>query len=434
MQCMRCGSKVPLYGAKSFLCRCGGLYDVRHDFSEIARGGRVYWHDVFDKRCRPVRGHAETTSGVWRFTELVMPSIERYNIVTLGEGVMPFWRAGENLRNWVGGNLDLWIMPEGLTPTASFKDFGGTVMVSVAKQSGVEAIGCASTGDTSAMAAAYAAAAGMKCVVVLPKGKVTDAQLVQPLAYGAKVISIPGSFDDCMRVVRELVDAGKMFPANSLNPARIEGHQATVFLAAQFFDWCLPDWFVVPIGNGSNSSSVGKGMRTLSELGLVGRRSRILGTQSEAANPLAMSWGTVQKDGCAQASESEWMKAYKPLEELGDTTATAARIGNPVSAEKVMREVVSADGAVLTVSEIGLNTAVLVAGRDGHFVCPQTGMALAGLRKAVPLGLIRERERVVVVSTAAGIKFPGVVTEYGDGTVLETGSCRTEEIAEAIGV
>jgi len=228
--CMDCGSEEPLYGTTHFTCACGGLFDVIHTggCSRNMRGD-------FDTRALPSHYSPLYNSGVWRFHELIMPTLHVKDIISLGEGVIPFWPAGNNLRRWIGGDLDLWIIPEGLTPTGSFKDFGGTAAISVARKMGVKAIICASTGDTSAMAAAYAAKAGITCAVVLPEGKVTDVQLAQPIAHGAKVILIPGNFDECMRVVGELVKAQRAFPINSINPTRIEGHQATVFLTAQFF-------------------------------------------------------------------------------------------------------------------------------------------------------------------------------------------------------
>lgn len=428
LRCMKCHAEVPLYGTTQFVCPCGELYDVLHfgvDYEGLKK--------TFDARTLPSNQCVRHNSGVWRFHELVMPTLAPEEIISLGEGQMPFWQAGNKLRTWVGGGLDLWIMPEGLTPTGSFKDFGGTVAISVAKKSGVKAIVCASTGDTSAMAAAYAAKAGIACAVVLPKGKVTAVQLAQPIAHGAKVIVVPGVFDECMRVVRELVESQRAFPINSMNPTRIEGHQATVFLAAQFFGWQMPDAFVVPVGNGSNSSSIGKAVRKLYNARLVEDvGTKLVGVQSAAANPLAKSWESVQFGNIADPTA--WLNAYQPTNQLGLTTATAALIGKPVSYAKVMREINASRGAVLTATEQELNQAVLVAGSDGHFVCPQTGTALAGLRQAVRRGIVKSGQRVVVVSTATGLKFPDVPVQFGSNSVIETKTCNTEEVASIIGI
>ncbi len=293
-------------------------------------------------------------------------------------------------------------------------------MISVAKAAGIKNIGCASTGDTSAMAAAYASAAGMGCVVILPKGKVTPAQLAQPLVYGAKVIILPGDFDVCMRVVRELVREGMLFPANSLNPTRIEGHQATVFLTAQSFRWELPDWFALPVGNGSNCSSVGKGIRLMRELGYHGVMPRILGCQSHAAMPLASSWLKISRD--QEVTLENWRRDYQPMS-VGETAATAARIGDPVSRDKVMREIIASNGAMAIAGEAALNEAVAVCGRDGYFVCPQTGIALEGVRQAVLNGTIPKGARVVVVSTANGLKFTESAAASLEESIIDAPDC-----------
>ncbi|GMQ95027.1 MAG: threonine synthase [Patescibacteria group bacterium] len=429
LQCIDCGHKTDLLEERLFRCpNCDGLYDVCHDYPKVQKS-------TFDARTMARVGSSPMNrSGVWRFKELIMPYLPESDIISLGEGNVPIVEAGRNLKKWIGGELDLWLILEGMTPTGSFKDFGGTVMMSVAKAAGINTVACASTGDTSAMAAAYAAAGGMKCAVILPEGKVTAAQLVQPLVYGASVITLPGDFDDCMRVMQELVRNYGVYPANSLNPTRIEGHQATTFLLAQFFNWTLPDWIAVPVGNGSNSSSIGKGMRLLKDLGLVERTARILGCQSEAANPLSKSWMSVQSDG--HASPADWRFAFVPIA-VGETTATAARIGNPVSKDKVIREVTAvgyAEGAMEIADEEALNEAVEICGKDGIFICPQTGTALAGVRNALRNGRIESGQRIVVVSTATGLKFTESVTARLETAIIKASDCETSTIAKKLGV
>jgi threonine synthase len=341
--------------------------------------------------------------------------------------------AGDRVSKWVGGDLDLWIIPEGQTITGSFKDHGGSSATSVAQVSGQEKMGCASTGDTSAMAAAYCAAAKMECVVILPKRLVTNVQIAQSVAHGARIILIPGSFDDCMRVVRELCDEGRLFPINSINPTRIEGHMATVFLAAQFMRWQLPDAFALPVGNGSNTSSVGKAIRLLKELEFVDdKECKIIAAQSDSANPLATSWERAQSRGFAD--HDMWLTDYKPREKLGDTVATAARIGAPVSYRKVMREITASRGAVLTASEADLIEATRVLGASGFSCCPQTGTALAGLRQSVQRGFLKRGATVFLVSTATSLKFPDVAVQAGGDLITEAGTCDTTEIAAMMGV
>lgn len=436
--CIGCGHRTDLLEERIFMCpRCGNLYDVVHDYSQFNVGGFNAYTKIFDARAEKSQSCGDNSphirSGVWRFHEWIMPHLPIEHIVTLGEGNVPIVQAGKNLREWVGGDIDLWLILEGMTPTGSFKDFGGTVMTSVARAAGICAIGCASTGDTSAMAAAYASAAGMKCVVVLPKGKVTAAQLAQPLVYGASVITLPGNFDDCMRVVRELVQAGRLFPANSLNPTRIEGHQSTVFLTAQFFDWNLPDWFALSVGNGSNCSSVGKAMRLMKQFGYSGNMARILGCQSEAAHPLAQSWN-IANTGRDEVSEESWKNWYIHQSQVGETTATAALIGRPVSYQKVIREVVASRGVMDIVPEQHLNEAVAICGKDGYFVCPQTGTALAGVKLAVADGTIPKGNRVVVVSTANGLKFTESATAGLEQNIIHAHNCDIETVANIMGL
>src|SRR5680860_309920 len=200
LECINCGHETSLLEERTFACpKCGGLYDVKHDLKGLSFLKAMT--DIFDNRAKNIRidSDPKTKSGVWRFKEWIMPSIPDNQIVSLGEGNVPIVHAGKHLSAWIG-DVDVYLILEGMTPTGSFKDFGGTVMMSVAKAAGIKAIGCASTGDTSAMAAAYASAAGIDCAVILPEGKVTPAQLAQPLVHGAKVITLPGTFDDCMTV------------------------------------------------------------------------------------------------------------------------------------------------------------------------------------------------------------------------------------------
>ncbi|OQA02678.1 MAG: Threonine synthase [bacterium ADurb.Bin400] len=247
--------------------------------------------------------------------------------------------------------------------------------------------------------------------------------------FGAKVILVPGSFDDCIPILNGLVSDYGVYPGNSLNPARIEGHQATVFLAAKFFGWEFPEWFIVPVGNGSNCSSIGKALRLMKSQGF-NASSRILGCQSKAANPIWQSW---IKSGGQTCTRNSWQLAYTPVT-VGETIATAARIGNPVSKDKVIREITYSNGAMAEASEFELAEAVLVCSKDGHFVCPQTGIALAGLRQAVASGLFRKGQKVVVVSTADGLKFTQPFVAKNDNPTITAPDCRIGTIADIIGI
>jgi threonine synthase len=437
LSCINCGYKTDLLEERKFRCpKCGDLYDIEHDLKSPGKTLAEYT-EMFDSRVSTKSFQSEGAkyhSGVWRFQEWIMPYMPESSIVSLGEGNVPIVRAGKHLQEWVGDDVELYIIMEGMTPTGSFKDFGGTVMMSVAKAAGVKNVCCASTGDTSAMAAAYSTAAGIQCAVLLPKGKITPVQLAQPLVHGAKVILLPGDFDDCMKVMQDLVTKYGVYPANSLNPARIEGHQATVFLIAQYFGWKCPDWIAIPVGNGSNCSSVGKALRLLKGFGSP-NTSKILGCQSEAANPLAKSWNSARQQGEEgfYAPLDKWKSSYKPIN-VGETTATAARIGDPVSRDKVMREITNSKGAMQIAAELDLNEAVSICGRDGYFVCPQTGIALAGVRNARQKGCIRKGEKVVVVSTATGLKFTESAAANLQSDIITAADCKTESIAKILKV
>ncbi|MCX6722266.1 MAG: pyridoxal-phosphate dependent enzyme [Candidatus Staskawiczbacteria bacterium] len=422
LECIKCGHQADLLQERKFRCpQCGNLYDVMHDFSHLPNADIL--KQTFADRMM-MFNHAfgnVAQSGVWRYKELIMPHLPHEYIVSLGEGSVPILHAGPNLCKWIGIE-NLWLILEGLTGTGSFKDYGMTVLISVAKAAGIKVVACSSTGDTSAALAAYAAAAGMKCIVILPRGKVTPVQIVQPLANGALVLTADTDFDGCMNIMEFLVRECGAYPGNSLQPSRIEGHQATAFQIAHFFGWNMPDVIALPVGNGSDCSSVGKGMRLLKQLGLVPESSRILGCQSEAACPLAKSW-------LFNDSQLAWEAAYKPMK-VGETTATAARIGNPVSKDKVMREIIASHGAMEIALEQDLNEAVAVCGKDGIFVCPQTGIALAGIRNAVAIGMIGPNETVVAVSTATGLKFTESAARNLEKGIVDLPDCDPASVAK----
>ena len=437
-----CNHKTDLLTERKFRCPdCDSLYDIEHNFESLNKSFDDY-KKIFDERAANTIGNVENdpryTSGVWRFHEWIMPFLPVSDIVSLGEGICPIVPAGKNLQKWIGGDINLFILMEGMTPTGSFKDYGGTVLMSIAKAAGVKAVACASTGDTSAMAAAYATKAGIRCAVILPKGQITSAQLAQPLVHGARIINLPSDFDKCMQVMQELVKDYNVYPANSLNPARIEGHQASVFQITQAFGWQLPEWIALPVGNGSNCSSIGKGMRLLEKFGLK-NISKILACQSTAANPLATSF-KLAKDLINKNDDKfipqghlvkTWEEQYKPIQ-VGTTTATAARIGNPVSRAKVMREITHSKGELEIANEKDLNDAVTQVGLDGHFICPQTGIALAGVRNAVKAGVVKKGETVVVISTATGLKFTETAAKNLEHNIIELDNCDAKNVADLL--
>ncbi len=378
---------------------CEGLLIVNHDFERLKRTSAAEWKSLFTER-----GHTTEWplgSGVWGKRELVCPVVDTENVVSMYEGhTNVFWakRLGEQLQL-----EDLSIKLCRNTHTGSFKDLGMTVLVSVVNemmQTGkpVRAVGCASTGDTSAALAAYAAHAGIPAIVLLPKDKVSVAQLVQPVANGAITLSLETDFDGCMAIVQKVAANDGIYLANAMNPLRIEGQKTVGMEIVQQFDWEVPDWIIIPGGNLGNIAALGKGLLELLELGIIDKLPRLVCAQAEAADPLYRSYLT------------EFEK-FEPLR-AAPTLASAIQIGNPVSAERAIAVLKRFDGIVENASEQELADASVEADRTGLFTCPHTGVALAALKKLLARGQIRRDERVVVVSTAHGLKFTDFKVRY----------------------
>jgi threonine synthase len=283
-----------------------------------------------------------------------------------------------------------------------------TVLVSVVKQMladgrPIRAVACASTGDTSAALAAYAAAADIPAVILLPRGKVSTAQLVQPIANGALVLALDTDFDGCMAIVQRLTQEPTIYLANSMNSLRIEGQKTVGIEIVQQFDWEVPDWIVIPAGNLGNVSALGRGLLMMQELGMIDRLPRIACAQAANANPLYLSYRTN-------------FEAYRPVE-AKKTAATAIQIGAPVSYERAVKVLQAFSGVVEQASEDELANAAAHADRVGLYCCPQTGVALAALLKLVERGKIQANDRVVVISTAHGLKFTGFKVDYHEGAL-----------------
>jgi threonine synthase len=378
--------------------RCGDLLQVVHDLDALRHRSPVAWMRLFDDRYK--RTAWPYGSGVWGKKEWISPDIRDENVVSMDEGgTNIFWaeRYGREI-----GLEDLWVKMCGNSHTGSFKDLGMTVLVSVVKQmiadgAGVSAVACASTGDTSAALAAYAAAAGIPAIVILPKARVSAAQLVQPLANGALVLSVDTDFDGCMAIVQRLAAEEGVYLANSMNSLRLEGQKTLSIEIVQQFDWEVPDVIVIPGGNLGNVSAIGAGFEMMLQLGLTARRPRIVVAQAAAANPLY------------RAYRNGW--AFEPMT-AQPTIATAIQIGNPVSIRKAVHTLKTFNGIVEQASESELAEAAARADKTGMFNCPHTAVALAALEKLVDRGEIRRDDRVVVISTANGLKFSEFKTAY----------------------
>lgn len=393
-----------------YYSRSGGLLEVQHDFTALRQKSADEWKRLFEKRWMGTKW--PFGSGVWGKMEWVFPQMAHDNIVSLFEG-------GTNL-SWLQrfgqevGVEDLWLKNCGVSHTGSFKDLGMTVLVSAVKQmisegKPIRAIACASTGDTSAALAAYGAAAGIPTIVFLPKGKVSIAQLVQPVANGATVIALDADFDQCMKVVRAVTadPNNGLYLANSLNSLRIEGQKTVGIEIVQQFDWQVPDWIIIPGGNLGNTSALGKGLLMLHELGLIDRLPRLVCAQAKHANPLY------------RAYQNNWR--YEPIQ-AQPTAASAIQIGDPVSINRAISTLRRFDGIVEQASEQELADAAARADRTGAYACPHTGVALAAMIKLIDRGIIGRRDRVVVISTAHGLKFSRFKVDYHESTLREVAS------------
>jgi threonine synthase len=397
-QCVECGRTRPLLEIV-YRCDCGGLLEVKHDLAS-ARGSPKDWRALFDARWGAREG--PDASGVWRYRELVLPDLTADTIVSMPEGGTRLYRS-RILEREIGLD-DLRIKHEGENPTLSFKDRGMTAGVSWARRLGVPRVACASTGDTSASMAAYAAFAGIASVVLLPENRVSVEQLSQPIAYGAKTLALQTDFDGCMRLVAELTRVRPVYLLNSMNSIRIEGQKSIVWETIQQLDWKIPDWIIVPVGNAGNISALGKGLLEWRQLGLLGpegRLPRLVGVQAVAANPFARSY----RGGFAKR---EALTA-------GKTVASAIAIGDPVSYEKAKRVVLATGGVVTDATEDEILDAKALVDAAGVAVCPNSATAVAGLRKLAADGTIKRGELVVVVATAHGLKFSGTTVAYHEG-------------------
>ncbi len=394
-----CGQTYPLDTVIYQCHRCGALLDVEHDMTALADRSGSAWKELFEHRYRSTS--VPYGSGVWGKKEWVLPEIDDAHIVSLHEGATPlFWaeRFGKAI-----GLPDIWLKLCGTTHTGSFKDLGMTVLVSQVKQmiargAPIKAVACASTGDTSAALAAYCAAAGIQSVVLLPRGKISIAQLVQPIANGALVLALDTDFDGCMRLVQQITRDETIYLANSMNSLRIEGQKTVGIEIVQQFNWQVPDVIIIPGGNLGNVSALGKGLLMLKQLGLVDRLPRIVVAQAERANPLYRAY-------------LRNFEIFEPVQ-AQKTLASAIQIGNPVSYEKAVRTLKQFNGIVEQATEEELADAAALADRCGLFNCPHTGVALAVLVKLLRAGKIDKAERVVVISTAHGLKFVEMKVDY----------------------
>lgn len=391
-----------------YVCaKCGDLLEIER--TEAGSFDAASLREVWRERRMSL--DVKDRSGVWRFREF-LPFDEDVEVVSLGEGNTQVYDA-PRCAAYCG--LDaLRLKHQGNNPTGSFKDTGMTVAVTQAKKLGMRRVVCASTGNTAASLAAYAARAGMECTIMAPAGQVSAAKLAQALDYGAKIQEIEGNFDTCMRAIRELVEDGSAYLVNSINPFRIEGQKTVAFELAEQLGWCAPDHLVVPGGNLGNSSAFGKGFRDLVAAGLLDRQPQITVVQAEGAAPFARFY----HEGAAKIVD----------EEHPQTLASAIKIGAPVSWKKASSAVHNSGGRVITVSEQEIAGAKAIIGRDGIGCEPASATTVAGIRRLVHDNRIKKHESVVAVLTGHLLKDTDYVIKYHEGTLVAPDGTRINRI------
>jgi len=384
--------------------RCQDLLEIRYDYEQMA--------SHVDTRLWRSRSFS-----VWRYREQ-LPLSNDTKIVTLGEGGTGLHRS-ENLADDVG-LISLHIKFEGENPTGSFKDRGMTVGVSKALEAKAKMVACASTGNTSASLSAYAARAGVRCIVLIPFGKIAQGKLAQAMAHGATILEIEGNFDDALKSVIALTKRDRSIALlNSVNPFRVEGQKTLAFEVCDQLDFKSPDVVIVPVGNAGNISAIWKGFEELRKIHIIEKVPRMMGIQAEGAAPIASAY---------KHKDVEIKNVQNP-----ETIATAIRIGAPASWKKALRAVKESNGAMDTVSDDEILQAQKdLARREGLFVEPASASSVAGLRKLLDQGLIERDEEIVCVATGHGLKDPQIVSKIGN-TPVKTKS-DIESIERTLGI
>ncbi|WCL49318.1 threonine synthase [Leptospira sp. GIMC2001] len=412
-----CGATYPL-GEIIYTCKKDGeLLEVSHDMEKLSSRSGADWKELFDARIGSYR--FPFNSGIWSKREWVLPEIETQNIVSSGEGNTHLYDTGRFAKEL--GLDGLFVKQCGVSHTGSFKDLGMTVLVSqvnqmIADGKDIKAVACASTGDTSAALASYAAKAGIPSVIFLPANKVSAAQLIQPVSNGSLVLALDTDFDGCMNIVKQVTEKQGIYLANSMNSLRIEGQKTIAIEIVQQLGWEVPDWIVIPGGNLGNVSALGKGFEMMFDLGLIDRLPRICLAQAKNASPLYDAFLRDYSD-------------FKPVT-ANKTLASAIQIGDPVSVKKAIKILKKFNGVVEIASEAELSDAAHRADRYGLYNCPHTGVALAATFKLIEAGTIRKKDKVVVISTAHGLKFTEFKVQYHNSQIPETDSRYINKIVE----
>jgi threonine synthase len=411
-RCIACGDLSDA-ASQDFRCaRCGDLLEITYpswtESKPDATRLKAAWRD------RRASSRAVDLSGVWRFREL-LPAIDADpEVITLREGNTPLYELPRCSR--ITGVAPLFAKHQGMNPTGSFKDAGMTVAATFAKRAGFHWVACASTGNTSASMAAYAARGGMRSLVLVPEGKISWSKLSQALDYGAVTCQLRTDFDGCLELLQQLVRRARVYQLNSINPFRLEGQKTLAIELLEQLDWQPPDHIIVPGGNLGNSSAIGKALVEMRHLGLIPRLPRLSVIQAEGANPLVRT---------LREAAAKRLISVSP-----ETRATAIRIGNPASWKKAANVLEASGGACEQVSEMEIAQAKAEIGAEGIGCEPASAVTLAGLKRLLKQGFVKPGETVVLVLTGNLLKDPDYTIDFHRGDLFE--GTRDEQASTAL--
>jgi threonine synthase len=414
-RCIACGT-VNDSASQDFRCaHCGDLLEITYPRWKEASPDAAKLKSTW--RNRRLSSEPIDQSGVWRFRDL-LPALESgQQAITLGEGNTPLYELPQCAR--ITGVPRLFAKHQGLNPTGSFKDAGMTVAATFARLAGFRWVACASTGNTSASMAAYAARGGLRSLVLVPDGKISWSKLSQALDYGAVTCQLRTDFDGCLRLLQQLVLRAPVYQLNSINPFRLEGQKTLALELLEQLDWQPPDHIIVPGGNLGNSSAIGKALGEMHGLGLISRLPKLSVIQAEGANALVR---TLREAG-----------GKRLISVQAETRATAVRIGNPASWKKAVNVLEATSGACEQVTEIEIAQAKAEIGAEGIGCEPASAVTLAGLKKLLQQGFVKPEESVILVLTGNLLKDPDFTLGFhrGDlfrGTPDESASARLDPL------
>jgi threonine synthase len=402
-RCIGCGD-VGHAASQDFRCsHCGDLLEIVYPGWKNAKPDAQKLKSGWAQR--RLSNSALDLSGVWRFRDLLPALADESNAITLHEGNTPLYELPRCAK--ISGVPKLFAKHQGMNPTGSFKDTGMTVAATFARRAGFRWVACASTGNTSASMAAYAARGNMRSLVLVPEGKISWSKLSQSLDYGAVTCQLRTDFDGCLRLLQELVKQAPVYQLNSINPFRLEGQKTLAIELLEQLDWQPPDHIIVPGGNLGNSSAIGKALLEMRDLGLISRLPKLSVIQAEGANALVR---TMRETG------GKRLISLQP-----ETRATAIRIGNPASWKKAIHVIEATGGACEQVSEIEIAQAKAEIGAEGIGCEPASAVTLAGLKRLVAQKFVKPDEVVVLVLTGNLLKDPDYTIEFHRGDLFKSG-------------